>query len=244
MLSAKLSNLFSIAPDWTSQFLLPYMRWDSSKEARDLWTAYAWSARAGPNLLAAIKSDFITSLGKYEELGEQRSNLVHLFLAASLDANAGITPQEIQTVVGNLPESGLIDIANFFGNILGDNEGDPAGTWESICAPWLRCYWPKAQNRNTTKTSVALVQCLVKSGAAFPTALQWAEEFLRPGADRVLWEVQESTVHQLWPADTLKMLNIMIPENSVEIWSQHTLGKILKEMQESDNSISEDQRFQ
>ncbi|MBO6948252.1 MAG: hypothetical protein JJ855_09775 [Rhodospirillales bacterium] len=144
----------------------------------------------------------------------------------------------------NLPEDGLTDIADFFENRLGDNEGEQAGAWEDICLPWLRDYWPKAQERNTTKTSIALVQCLIKTGDAFPAALQWAEEFLRPGTDHVLWRVQESGVHQRFPADTLKMLTIMIPGNNVENWNRHTIREMLDQMRETDQNIAQDQRFQ
>lgn len=244
ILASKLSNLFALAPDWTSRFLLPYLRWQTSKEARDLWAAYAWAARAGPNLFAAIKGDFIAALQNYPDLGDRRSNLVYLFLAASIDANVGITPDELQTVTAGLPEDGLVDVADFFENRLGDNEDDQVGTWETICLPWLRDYWPKVQERNTTKTSIALVECLIKTGAAFPAALQWAEEFLRPGTAHVLWRIKESGVHQRFPADTLKMLGIMIPENDIENWERATLQEILNEMQENDQNIMQDHRFQ
>lgn len=243
MLAAKLSNLFAIAPDWTSQSLLPYMRWETSNEARDLWTAYAWAARAGPNLFAAIKADLIAALEKYPELAEQRANLLYLFLAASLDTNTIITPGDIHGVMANLPEDGLTDVADFFKNRFGDNEGEQVATWENICLPWLKDYWPKGQERNTTRTSIALVQCLIKTGEAFPAALQWAEEFLRRGTDHVLWQVQKSGLHRRWPVDMLKMLVIMIPDKNVENWNRYTLQQILKEMQEADHSISQDQRF-
>ncbi len=202
-------------------------------------------ARAGPNLLAAIKDDFISALEKYPELGERRSHLVYLFLAASIDANAGITHEEIQIVMANLPEDGLVDVADFFENRLGNSEGDRSGAWKNIYLPWLRDYWPKAEERSSTKTSIALVRCLIKTGGTFPEALQWAEEFLRPGtADAVLWHVQKSGIHQSWPADTLKMLTIMIPGNIVENWNRQKLQEILNQMQETDQNIARDQRFQ
>lgn len=243
MLATKLSNLFAIAPDWTGQSLLPYMHWETYNEARDLWTAYAWAARAGPNLFATIKSDLITAFKNYPELGEQRTNLVYLFLAASLDANSIITSDEIHGVMANLPEDGLTDVADFFEKRLGDDEGEQASTWENICLPWLRAYWPNGQERNTTSTSIALVRCLIKTGEAFPAALQWAEEFLRPGTDHVLWQIQESGLHRRWPVDMLKMLATTIPDNNVVNWDRHTLREILDDMHEADQSILQDQRF-
>lgn len=66
---------------------------------------------------------------------------------------------------------------------------------------------------------------------------------MRPGTDHVLWQVQESGLHRRWPVDMLKMLAIMIPDNSVENWNRHTLQEILNGMQEANQSISQDQRF-
>jgi|GEM_PF-1424581 len=243
MLAAKLSNIFAIAPDWTNRSLLPHLRWKTSKEARDLWAAYAWAARAGPNLFGAIKADFISALERYNEFSGKRSNLVYLFLAASIDGNANITPEDIQTVMANLPEDGLIHVAYFFENRLGDDESEQATTWENICLPWLQNYWPKTHERNTAETSIALTQCLIKTGTAFPKALQWAEEYLRPGTNHVLWKIKKSGVHTRFPIDTLKMLIKIISKNNLESWKKHILHEILYQMQETDQTISQNPLF-
>lgn len=243
ILAVKLSNLFAIAPDWTSQLFLPHMRWESD-EARDLWAAYAWAARAGPNLLAAIKDDFIEALGQYADLGEQRSNLVHLFLAASLDTQTIITSDDIRRVMANLPEDGLIDIAEFFENRLGEGEAEQANIWNNDCLPWLSEYWPKARKRSTPKTSTALVKCLIKTGNSFPTALEWASEFLRNGINHVLWDIKESKIHKIWPSEALRMLGIMISDNTLEAFNKHMLQEILEEIKDAKEDISRDQIFQ
>lgn len=244
ILASKLSNLFAIAPDWTKTSLLPRMHWHTSDEARELWAAYAWAASAGPNLLAAFKTDFITALENYSELGDQRSNLVYLFVAASLDPSKIIKSEDIRLVVDSLPEDGLIDIAALFKDRLGDNIEKQADIWKNICFPWLQACWPKAQARNTTKTSIGLVECLIKTGDAFPEALVWAEQSLRPGTEHVLWQIQGSGIHQKWPIDTLKMLAIMIPDNNIENWNKHTLQEMLNEMKEAEKTLVENQQYQ
>jgi hypothetical protein len=84
MLAAQLSNLSSIDPAWIKEKFLPKMNWVASDEARDLWTAFAWSASAGPNLLSTFKNDFLETFNHYKELGEQRIILptcLHLFVS-------------------------------------------------------------------------------------------------------------------------------------------------------------------
>jgi len=244
MLAAQLANLFTIDSTWTTRSLLPRMRWDQSKEARDLWAAYAWAARAGPNLLAAIRSDFLVALQRYAELGWQRSNLIYLFVTASVDPQSVFAPEEILQTMGSLPEEALVDVANYFGEYIGDIDEERAGRWRDRCQPWLRRYWPAAASHNTTRTSIALVGCVIKTGEAFPEAVAWAREFLRPGTDHVLWRVQKSEVHRRWPADALTMLAIMIPDNNLPNWNRGPLREMLDQMRAADESVAQNAQYQ
>ncbi|MBO6842077.1 MAG: SIR2 family protein [Thalassospira sp.] len=244
ILAAKLSNLYAIAPDWARRSLLPYSDWSVSSEAKDFWVAYAWAARAGPNLLAAFKDDFLIALKKYTELGDKGANLINLFVAASNDPKTIISPAEVHDVVAALPQDGLVAIARFFKGRLGENKEEQANIWNQECLPWLRVYWPKVRDKNTSDTSLALVGCIIKTGAAFPEALSWAKEFLRSGLDHILLDIQDSEIYRQYPHNTLEMLAIMIPENSrFEGWHKHTLLEILNSIQELDGAIVEDIDF-
>lgn len=238
MLAAQLSNLFAIDPDWTTRSLLTRMRCNASPEARHLWAAYAWAAHAGPNLLATFKADFLTALRNYNDLGRQRPNLIYLFVAASMDPNSVFKPDEVQCTMGLLSEDALLDVAGYFESYLGDESENHAERWRDKAQPWLRNYWPTAVDRNTAKTSIALVECLIKTGEEFPRALEWAREFLRPGTDHVLWRIQEGGVHQRFPRETLAMLVIMIPDENFSNWNRHSLREMLDQMREVDENIS------
>jgi hypothetical protein len=179
MLAAQLSNLFSIDPAWTKERFLPKMNWAASDEARGLWTSYAWSASAGPNLLNAFKGDLLETFNHYEELGEQRSNLVHLITAICLEEPSAFTAREIYNVIRAFPEDGLVAIGNFLEEQLNGRPEERADQWRDRIAPWLARYWPSEGERNTTATSLALVGCLLKTGEAFPEAVEWALEYLR-----------------------------------------------------------------
>lgn len=243
MLARQLSNLFAIDPAWAKQSFLPRMSWAASDEARDLWTAYAWSAFAGPNLLYAFKEDFLETFNHYEELGEQRSNLVHLFTAICLEEASAFTTRQIRSVLRALPEDGLVAVGHFLkGQLAGDPE-ERGDVWRDRIAPWLARYWPSEGERNTTATSLALVGCLLKTGDAFPKAVEWALEYLRPGTNHHLWRMQESTVHKDHPDASLNLLVAIIPDEPLPPWECHLLREILDEMKKEHPGAEAEQKF-
>ena len=212
-LMTQLSNLFAIDPHWTREHLIPRLNWASSTEARDLWSAYAWSASSGPNLLDAFKPYFLEALFRYTELAGQRTNLVHLFVTICLEEPSAFTRSQIRDVLAALPEAGIVDIANFMEELLNGDPEDRAKLWRDIVGPWLGRFWPSDTKRNTTATSLGLISCLVKTGPAFPEAVEWALEHLRSGTDHTLWRLEENEVHLQFPEASLDLLMAIVPDN-------------------------------
>jgi hypothetical protein len=243
MLVTELPSLFEIDPSWTRENLLPRMHWASSDEARDLWSAYAWSARAGPNLLDAFKADFLNALKHYEKIGEQRANLVRLFTAICLLEPSRFTESEVRGAIRALPEPGLIEIASFMKDQFDGSSEERAEIWRQRVSPWLRKYWPSADHRNTKGTSLALVECIINAGEAFPEAVDWASDFLRPGADHVLWSVRESGVHASFPEAALNLLLKIVPLGQVPPMEAPSMRELLDEMKEQNVELEKDPRF-
>lgn len=243
MLATQLSNLFSIDPAWTSEKLLPKMNWAASGEARDLWTAYAWSASAGPNLLHAFKPAFLEALRRYDQIGEQRSNLVYLFTSICLEVPSAFTSRQIHDVIRALPEGGLVAIGYFLEEQLNGGPEERADQWRIRIAPWLARYWPSEGRLNTTATSLALVGCLLNTGNAFPDAVGWALEFLRPGTDHILWRVQEGGLHKNWPSASLDLLIAIVPGDQLPPWECQSLREILDEMRGEHHDVEANQKF-
>jgi hypothetical protein len=243
MLAAQLSSLFSIDPAWTKERFLPKMNWAASDEARDLWTAYAWSASAGPNLLNAFKGDLLETFNHYEELGEQRSNLLHLFTAICLEEASAFTTRQIHDVLRALPEDGLVAIGYFLEEQLNGDPQERAEGWRVRIGPWLARHWPSEGERNTTATSLALVGSLLRTGDAFPEAVGWALEFLRLGTDHILWRVQESSLHKNCPDASLDLLIAIVPGDRLPPWECHSLREILDEMREAHPDVEANQKF-
>ena len=59
MLATRLYYLFAIDPGWATQHLIARLSPGQSQEAANLWSAYGWSPRLGPDLLGAFKEHFL-----------------------------------------------------------------------------------------------------------------------------------------------------------------------------------------
>lgn len=243
MLATKLYDLFAIDHSWSGENLLKSMQWASSAEARDLWSAYAWSASASPNLLAAFKPDFLTAVSHCNEIPKQHSNLVHLFITICLETPPAFTQNEVRYAMRALPEAGLVDVAHSMEEQLNGDSKSRADIWQYKIFPWLEDYWPSENERNTKDTSLALIRCLLNSGHAFRDAVVWALEFLRPGTDHIIWRVQESKVHIGFPEATLDMLLKIVPDSQIQPWEANSIRELLDQMKEGKQKIELDPRF-
>ncbi|MCW0234257.1 MAG: SIR2 family protein [Ferrovibrio sp.] len=243
-LATRLSSLFAVDPDWTSQHFLPWFN-ANSPEALQMWSAYSWAASAGPNLFSAIKNNFLAVLVRYVELGEQRSNLVSLFISASIDAIDAMTPTEIRTAVQKLPEEGLVDILGHFEQIMRGTTEVNSKTWREKIEPWLIAYWPKAASRNTASTSDAIVTMISRTGDAFPEAAAWAKKFLRPGSPRGLENLVDDEVQPEWAGALLDVVFRAAnrqPHNEI-YWTKRTVETALKYVRLHRPELMQDPRY-
>ncbi|MBS4049311.1 MAG: SIR2 family protein [Alphaproteobacteria bacterium] len=243
-LATRLSSLFAIDPDWTAKNFLPWLG-STSPEALQMWSAYSWAANAGPNLFSAIKNDFLHMLVRYLELGEQRSNLISLFVSASVDATDAITPAEIRTTVQKLPQEGLVDILRHFEQIMRGAKEVNSKIWREKIEPWLAAYWPKAESRNTAATSDAIITMISRTGDAFPEAAGWARKFLRPGSPHGLENLVDDEVPLEWVEPLLDVVYRAAnrqPHNDM-YWTKRTVETALKSIRSHRPELMQDPRY-
>lgn len=243
ILASRLFHLFGVAPKWTAANLLPFMSWDRP-EAKTLWLAYAWSPTIGPNLLAALKEDFLEALRQYSEMDDAAENLVGLFVSICLEAPHELTVDEVDGVVKGLPENGLVEIVDRLAQRLKGTPDEQAALWRDKIAPWLRDYWPRSSGRNTSATSRALVEVARQSGSAFPDAVDLLTPYLKPVAERILWHIEDDGLAAKWPDKTFALLAKIVSRETLKPWERPTLRKILDKLQEVSPTTRSKSEFQ
>lgn len=227
MLATRLYQLFAFDPDWTSTNLISRLTPVTSEEAKDLWSAYGWSPTVAPNLLAAFKEPFLDFLRHSEDLDRGENNLVGLFISICLQAPDKLTTDEIQSVVQNLPEAALVTAIYRLGDQLDAVKGKQEDVWHQQIAPWLAAYWPSTSDKKTAKTSEALLNFLTKTGTAYPKAVSWALDYLKPIEQRGLYALKKSNLHEKYPRETLELLKRLVSEAVLPSWEKGTLKEIL-----------------
>ena len=241
-LMMQLQNLFAIDPQWTKDHLISKLGPASSKTAHDLWFAYVWSPRIGPDLFVAIKAQFLDVLRTPDTLGRMESHLVELFVEVCLAFPDDIAESEIESVVSVLSEADLSSILRQMAKHFSGEPRERAEVWKRQIRPWLNRYWPNEGDRQTAETSKALIHLLFEAGDAFPDAVSWASIYLRPIPDH-LFRIVGSDFLRGYFDDCLNLLTAIISELVLQAWERSTLGRILDQIEEGNPQVSTDPRF-
>ncbi len=230
MLAPYLRNFFQIDPAWTERFLIERMRAVRTQEAKDLWATFAWSPNVGPNLLAAIRPTLIQVLQNYGEYGDKQDHLLALMVSIVFDSPAPLTHAELKSIFDHLPEQGLVDLARVLEELMGPTPEAKTNTWKKKYGPWLARYWPQAVARNTHRTSEALLALLLETGIAFPNASAWAITVVTPAHEHHLYSMEQTTLPDDYPEETLALLNKVINPAHFNPWEKGHLRVILDRM--------------
>ena len=242
ILATRLHYLFYVDPDWTKSALLPLFDPDTSAEADDLWAAFGWSPRVGPNLLAAFKTSFVKALTRYESLGRRESNLINLFIAISLDAPGVFSDADVGTVVAALPTAGLVVLLHGLANRFTGTADERGDEWSRKIGPWLRKYWPKPVFRNTHDTTEALISLLLETGTAFPAASKESLDSMTP-IKRGLYAIGKSEMLTRHPKEIYEMLKKVVDSKVLEEWVTGSLRQVLERIQAAVPTIASEPDF-
>lgn len=230
MLAPYLRNFFQIDPAWTERFLIERMRAIRTQEAKDLWASFAWSPKVGPNLLSAIRLPFIQVLQNYGDYGDKQDRLLALMVSIVFDSPAPLTRAELKSIFDHLPEQGLVDLARVIEELMGLTLEAKTSSWRTKYGPWLARHWPQGVARNTHRTSEALLALLLETGEAFPEAFAWAMTVLTPAHEHHLYSMEQTTLPDDYPEQTLALLNRVIDPAHFNPWEKGHLRIILDRM--------------
>ena len=244
MLAMRLYSLFAIDRHWVKERMLPLLNPESSEEASNLWSGYAYSPTVSPDLLHAFKEQLLQVLKNSKRIGRRKRNLIGLFLTICLEASNELTNEEIHGVIDSMAEEDLKNVLDSVKNRFKGSTIERAQIWSDKVQPWLDRYWPNTGTYNTAGISNSLLGMLIECGDAFPRAVEWSLSYLRPIDGSGLYLLKKNGYIEQNPYAIFEILNKVIDGNTIQAHFKETLKSILDELKQVKPELVADPRFQ
>ena len=249
VLASRLYSLHSVDPTWTENNIISRLDTTKSNEAVALWCGYAWSPKIGPNLLAAIKSQFLTMLETYDAVHDPMKVLIGLLVMICIDVVNAVDTQRVRRAIDSLSEDALDGALQYLLMRLTGTAEERSQIWFSKLKPWLDDYWPRERGRNTAQTAATMLGLIMESGRAFPDAVSWSLEMgliqpihrLLPLYQLVSKDCKHVEQH---PDAVLRLLAGVAGPGPISTDDKMILRPILESLKNSDPVVVEKPEFQ
>jgi hypothetical protein len=245
LLAAHVVALFRVDPDWASEYLLPFFKWQfSEQEARAAWEGFLWSPRLYRPLMEVLKGPFLESARHYEALGKHRVQYASLLTYAALDPVDIFSFSELAGAVRALPPEGLRYAANALVNALEGAADQRADYWANRVAPFINNLWPKGQDVMTPAVAETLSRLCIAAGGAFPEAVVMLRTWLQPlgHPDTAVRMLHKADLCRIFPEHALDFLSLVIGEQTQ--WPPTDLSDCLEAIRTTAPGLIEDPRHE
>jgi len=180
LLASRLIALFRVDRSWTEKNLLPLFDWSRNPaEAKGAWEGFLWSPRLYRPLLAAFKSQFLSTVQHYSDLGEGGRQFAAFLTYAALDPVESFTLADFRTAVGELPQEGLQEVAQTLSQALESAGEQREDYWKNRVQPFWQYVWPKSSDLVSNRIAESLALLCIAGGGEFPSTVAAIVDWLR-----------------------------------------------------------------
>jgi hypothetical protein len=245
LLASRLIALFRVDRSWAEEYLLPMFDWArSSVEAKAVWEGFLWSPRLYRPLLIAFKSQFLSTVHHYADLGEHGRQFAAFLTYAALDHPAeGYTSTDFQAAIGALPHEGLQEVARALSQALESAGEQREDYWKNrVQLFWLQV-WPKSRDLASNNIAESLAVLCIAAGGEFPSALAAVVDWLQPieHPHYVVHKLLASGLCPRFPVAALRLLDGILNHQP---WVSTELGQCLEAIAQAKPDLRKDHRYQ
>lgn len=170
MFGFQITWLFTIAPDWTEQHLLPVVD-DEADDGDALWDGILWAARAPSRELFERLKPGLLARAMSSSRRRAEANVIGGFLLVGWGGDASADPPEQLVSNAELREILVECDDDLRSQILWHLEhwsADLEGRWRARLVPFLTDVWPNHRSVRTPGLSTRLVDLAMASDDLFP----------------------------------------------------------------------------
>jgi hypothetical protein len=244
LLASRLIALFRVDRSWTEKYLLPLFDWThSSVEAKAAWEGFLWSPRLYRPLLISFRSQFLSTVYHYSDLGERGRQFAAFLTYAALDPVEGYTAVDFQGAIGALPQDGLQEVAQALSQALESAGDQREDYWKNRIQPFWQRAWPKSRDLISNRIAESLTRLSMAAGGEFPSAVDAVADWLRP-IDHPYYVVRKlhgSGLCARFPEAALRLLDAILADQP---WVSSELGSCLEAIAQAMPDLRKDHRYQ
>lgn len=246
--ASRLSYLFAVDPDWTTEKLLPSFDWAQEDEAMAAWQGFAWQPRIDAKLWAALKPHFLQMFTpeRLHHLGFGGKNMAAMLMLVGVEFGQNELPRDsVRDAIRAMPDEFRVEAAAWIASYLRQSAdgGDPPEVaadqlWAERVAPWLQRVWPPEPQIRSQGTAVQFARAAVAVDEHFPRAVTLLmPQFVRGSADMVLMDLGASTHPDRHPRATLDLLEATLDPN--QFWFAGEIRGILDRVRAADGTLTD-----
>jgi hypothetical protein len=243
LLASRLIALFRVDRSWTEKNLLPLFDWSRNPaEAKGAWEGFLWSPRLYRPLLIAFKSQFLSTVQHYSDLGEGGHQFAAFLTHAALDPAEGYTSADFQTAVGELPQEGLQEVAQTLSQALESAGDQREDYWKNRVQPFWQHVWPKSRSLTSNSIAESLALLSIAAGEEFPSAFATIVDWMQPveHPHRIVHRLHESELCTRFPEIALRLLEAVLTDQP---WAPRELRTCLEEIGKSMPDLRKDHQY-
>ena len=224
LLAAHVIALFRVDRDWATRHMLPLFEW-GHPEAAAAWEGFLWSPRLYTPLMEVFKPSFLDTANHFGEIGRHGVQYSSLLTHVAMDPAGVFKSKELAKAIAALPQEGLDNAAATLAKALEGAGEQRDEYWKNRVQPLLMNVWPKTKDVASASIAESFARVCVAAGDEFPSALEevgkWLQKVDYP--DRVVQGLHEANLHERFPKETLKFLDVIVGEK------KYGPPKVLKE---------------
>ena len=254
MLVFQLNWLYSNATNWTTEQILPRLRWERAtqseelyKEACALWGVIAFRGLISNDLVRVLGTDLWLAIQSHKSL-DHGEKLVRFFIYVSVSPQTSLIHESTCEKLAPIAvRDSPLSVGGALRDVLDEYDQPNEQVWRDFVHPWLRRYWPNDMAFNTVTSSCALVQVIMGTGDAFPEAVAWASGYLIASNEPNDRQISKVWHHKdTWkshPRATVALLHRIVPDVEIDTWQRVPLVEMLETLRELDATIPRDPKF-
>lgn len=222
--ASRLSYLYAVDSDWTTQNLLPNFDWADETEALAAWEGYFWQPRIDLQLWEALASSFFDAfqperLAQFE--GDARRVFAQFLPLVGIEFSmAHSHAPSVRSAVRALPPADRRELVRWIKNYLknqaqesapGDLSPSVDRSWSDQVAPWLKSVWPPERQFQTPGASAQFAAIAILTKGVFSQAVDLVSAFMVPACGgSALTMLGESNHPDIHPEASLKLISHLL----------------------------------